>query len=141
MTIRKNKIIFSLIALVLILSIPFIAFAASYTSTLHFDTNLTGATRSYSAGNISVTVYNPSCTYGEYGTPVTQGSQFPSTYTVKLYRKNLIGYTYIGENTSMNRYYTSSTTWTNMISGNYYFSFTKAIDGVWITSSNVFMGN
>lgn len=90
---HRGKAFFSLLALFLLLAVPFMAFAASYSSTLHFDSNLTGASRSYAAGSISVKVNSPTAT------------------------------------------------WTNMIAGNYYFYFTKAIDGMWIDSNDVDMYN
>lgn len=131
MTKGKNfKKILSIFTLSVIMSIPIVAFASSYTSTLYFDSTLTGDTRYYNGNNITLSI----SAYTGYG-QATGGN-----FSASLYRKNMITSDYIGK-----AYYTrngySTNTWSNVGSGNYYFYFSKAIDGVEVYSNSVSMYN
>lgn len=109
---------------------PLVAYAASYTSEFSFKTSFVGTTRAFNGTNISISA-----------TATTNGvkSEF-STYSVTLYRKNLLSSERIGTvNMSMNG--TSTRTWTNVGSGKYYFYFSKGTDGVTVSSKNVKMYN
>lgn len=63
-----------------IIAIPMIAYASSYTSTLYFNTTLTGATRYYNGSDISISA-------NLYTTGVGYNSS--QYYTVSLYKKIL----------------------------------------------------
>lgn len=128
---NHKKAIAALTAFILVV-LPIVAFAASYTSTLYFDTTLTGQWRSYDPGDITIEVNNPTAT--------GQGPGHVTTYSVSLQKKTLLGHTVIGT-ASMSRLSSDSATWTEMNKGEYRFYFLKAFDGVLIESNDVRMYN
>ncbi|MRS13271.1 MAG: hypothetical protein EG823_09450 [Actinobacteria bacterium] len=114
---------------VLTVAMPLAAFASDYSSTLSYTYKLTGATRSYSHGNINITAYCSSSSTA----PIT-------THVVRLYRDNAWpkGDDYIGYKTWPRRG-SGSGRWTSVGSGNYYFKFEKSDDGVRVYSDYVHM--
>ncbi len=124
---HRGILVFALIA---VLALPAIAYASSYYSTLSFSYQLKGATRSYTGTNMNICMTAKA--------PVTS----ITTFTVKLYRDRTwpIPDDYIGYST-FPRNGSKTATWTNVGSANYYFFFSKANDGVTVTSNNVHMYN
>lgn len=110
--------------MVLIL-LPSIVLASSYYSYLSFSGEHQGATRSYSGNNVGISI-------NAY-TTTPQQPHHSTTYRVELWRKNWIGSTYIGYSTFPRNGYKSNT-WTSVGSGNYYYWFIKARDGVVVKS-------
>lgn len=119
---KKNIIRKSILALalVIIMSLPTVAYAASYSTTFNFLVSVQGATRSYSAGKITVSLYSRERLNGS-----TSGIK---TFSVALYKKGFISSTKIGSFTA-NRKGASIGSWTNMDKGNYFFYLSKANDG------------
>lgn len=109
------------------------ALASSYWSTLDYKTQAIGAVRSYSGSNVAISL-----------TSVQSGPGVSTTHRVTLVRRTCaivcwedqIGSVNVPRNGA-----SGQRTWTNVGSGNYYFYFTKAADGVRITSNNVHMWN
>lgn len=132
---------FASIVLIIIccLSLSLSVYAASshtYKSTLAFQGEHTGTTRTYRYQNISY-----SATVSSYigKNKVYESSSYPKTYSVSLYRKTgWFSSEKIGSK-SLSRYKSGSAKWTNVGKGDYYFYFTKARDGVTVKSSNVVM--
>lgn len=136
----KNKIISIcfIVALIVFSSFSLIVYAASdtYHSTLAFQGEHTGQTRTYTHRNIS---YAASAYSTLGGKIVTANSNYAKTYTVSLYRKT--GW-FISEkvgSSSLSRYQFGTASWTNVGAGDYFFYFTKARDGVDVNSNNVLM--
>lgn len=125
---ERTRRCISVAALVVLILLPTVVFASSYWSTLSFKGEHRGATRWYSENNvgISMTAY----------TTTPQQPHHATIFAAELYRKNFIGFSFIGEATFPRNGYNSST-WTNVGSGNYYYWFIKARDGVVVRSNNV----
>ena len=118
------------IVLVFVLMFTCTAFASSYNCSINFKVACQGATREFDGQNI---------TYG--GT--MKGDWVHATcyeYTVALYRKKLIGSTYIGEAKLLRDTY-DSCTWSNVGAGKYYLYFSKANDGVTLSSNDIIITN
>ncbi|MBQ9937642.1 MAG: hypothetical protein IJO86_04870 [Oscillospiraceae bacterium] len=104
------------------------AFAATtYTSSLAFQGEHTGAKRDYTGSDM----YWSGTTYTE-----GQLSHMPTTFSVSLYRKKFIGSTLIGT-VSLPRVGTHNVPWTNVGSGKYYFYYVKARDGSNVVSDAI----
>lgn len=109
------------------------AVAASYWSTLDYTVQVVGAVRSYNCNNISLSL-----------TSAQSGPGVSTTHRATLVRRtcfivcneDTIGSVNVPRNGA-----SGQRTWTNVGSGNYYFYFTKANDGVRITSNNVHTWN
>lgn len=117
-------------ALLVAMALPVIAYASSYYSSMTLGYQLNGAARSYSGSNMNI--------YMTAKAPAT----FITTFKVELYRDrtfpisdDYIGYSNFPRNGS------KTATWSNVGSGTYHFFFSKANDGVTVTSSNVHMYN
>lgn len=108
-----------------------------YKSTLDFQGEYEGLKRYYKYSHIS---YEATASAYVYKTPVSSNNTFyAKTYYVSLYRKRGFLFSdYIGKK-ALSRYKYGKATWTNVGSGNYYFRFDKARDGVTIKSRNVKM--
>lgn len=118
---KKLKNILFAIILSFLMIAPSTAFAASYTGLpFSFVLDLVGVTRSYDAGSIKVTSHSSQTTNG-YNPAST-------TYSLSLYNDGFWSDTLIGSITAL-RSGTSSGSWTNMASGDYYFRFQKTNDG------------
>jgi len=115
------------------LMVPIVAMASSYTSTLQFASNVTGATRSYVGANVHISA-----------TAHTQNG-ITRYFNVTLYRKNTITSSKIGtvKFTAAGSGTANSAVWTNVNSGNYYFDFLALNNsgGPNIISNNVKMYN
>jgi len=121
-------------ALVLVAAslVPLAALAASsYWSTLNYTVALRGATRSYTGSDVSISLTS------------SQSFQYPGQYThrIRLHPHNpwWRGDDYIGYTDVPRSGYSGVRTWSNVGSADYYFYFSKANDGVRITSNNVHM--
>lgn len=136
----KNKIISLsfIVLLVVFSSFSLTVYAASdtYYSTLAFQGEHTGQTRTYTHKNIS---YSASAYSTLGGKTVTVNSKYAKTYTVSLYRKTGWFTSEKVGSSNLSRYQYGSASWTNVGTGDYYFYFTKARDGVDVNSSNVVM--
>ncbi len=117
-------------------SVPVYAATQTYNSTLSFQGEHTGATRTYKYKNISYSA-TASCNIGK--TKIPSSSRYPKTYTVSLYSKTGWFFSEKVGSGSASRYGYSSITWTNVGKGDYYFYFKKARDGVNVKSNNVKM--
>lgn len=124
---RKVKSIIFMGVMVCSLLLPLVVFASSYTSTLYFTADHTGATRSYTGSNINISMI---CTTNTPTTKDINGNYiFPQEFTTKLYRSGFLGTsTYIGSVSSPKNGQTSKG-WTNVGSGDYFFTFSKNHDG------------
>jgi len=120
---------------------PFIYAAnkkSKYESTLSFDSTCTGATRHYDGQNIQISLltYPTSITVSEF-----ENSIFSKQYGITLYRKGWLWYSdKIGTVKPDVLKYTTSK-WSNVGSGDYYFYFFKERNGVNIASDEVIMEN
>ncbi|MCI6496040.1 MAG: hypothetical protein MSA01_03155 [Anaeromassilibacillus sp.] len=125
----KKRVLAFLLVLVLSFScFSFTAFAAtSYTSSLAFQGEHTGATRSYTGTDM----HWRGSTYTQY-----QGPAMPTEFSVSLYRKNFIGTSLIGTVVRPREGY-HNVTWSNVGSGNYYFYYKKARDGANVLSDAI----
>lgn len=103
--------------------------ATSYTSSLLFQGEHTGPTRSYTGKNMYWSGY----TYTQY-----QLDFMPTTFTVSLYRKKFIGASFIGS-VECQRTGNQNAEWTNIGDGKYYFYYTKARDGANVVSDAITM--
>jgi hypothetical protein len=112
------------------LVIPAIASASSYSSTLTLAVSESGTARYYDGRDITISM---NARYSAY-------NKLNSTFKVTLQRQGTFGYSDVGW-TNIPRDGASSTKWTNVGPGTYRFYFSKANDGVTITSSNVKMFN
>lgn len=119
------------------LSLTVYAASDTYNSTLEFWGEHTGATRSYTHSNIS---YSATARSYVGNTQVSSSNtNYSKTYKVSLYRKTgLFSSEKVGS-ADLSRYTSGSAKWTNVGSGDYYFYFTKARDGVTVKSTNVVM--
>lgn len=121
-----KKVISLTLLIAIVFAIPAAVYASSYYITFDFTANLTGQTRSFSGSNINIqtNAIQSSCTL------------YPasSTFQVSLYRNRTwpIPNDYIGSAYHYRDGY-SSTTWTNVGSGNYFSIFSKATDTCRIT--------
>lgn len=104
-----------------------VAYASSYSSTLAFQGEYQGATRSFDGQNIRYTA----------DTYSSNPNYINKVYYVSLYRKNFIGSTLIGKSTDLDRDGYSKVDWSNVGKGKYYLYFTKARDGYNVYSNNV----
>ncbi|MBS3902582.1 MAG: hypothetical protein KGZ54_11285 [Dethiobacter sp.] len=125
---KKANVKIAVLMFVVLMLLPGIVLASSYHSTLSFLGEHRGPTRSYSGNNvgISMTAY----------TTTPQQPHHATTFTVELHRQNLIGSTYIGNSVFPRNGYKSNT-WSSVGSGNYFYWFIKARDGVVVKSDNV----
>jgi hypothetical protein len=105
--------------------------ASSYWSTLDYTVHLTGSTRSYTGADVKISLTS------------VESFHFPgnNTHRIKLYRDNpwWQGDDYIGLTDVPRSGASGVRTWSSVGNGSYYFDFSKANDGVRITSSNVHM--
>ncbi len=103
--------------------------ASSYTSTLAFQGEHTGPTREYTGTDMRWR-----------GTTYTRGQAaiMSNYFDVSLYRKNIIGSSYIGTVTC-NRTGSHNLSWSNVGSGKYYFYYVKARDGADVVSDAITM--
>ncbi|MEE0675750.1 MAG: hypothetical protein U0L58_01150 [Ruminococcus sp.] len=136
----KNKI-FSLSFIMLLIvfsafSLTVYAASDTYYSTLAFQGEHSGPTRTYTHKNIS---YSASAYNTLGGKTVTANSSYPKTYTVSLYRKTVWFTSEKIGSKDLSRYQYGSASWTNVGAGDYYFYFKKARDGVNVNSNNVVM--
>lgn len=127
----KKKRWIAVVALFAVTLIPSVAFAASsYWSTLDYTVNLQGATRAYTGAHVKISL-----------TSVESLNTAINTHRIKLYRNRNwpISDDYIGFVDVPRAGASGTKTWSNVGSANYYFVFSKANDGVRITSNNVHM--
>lgn len=106
----------------IILSMPITAFAASYTSEIHFKYRLVGKERSFDAGNIKVTTKDCKETIVD---PTVKA--YLTTFIVDLYKVESGVDKYIGT-FNANRVGTTSHTFKGVKKGKYYLVFSKAQD-------------
>lgn len=111
---------FSALAICGIIGLPTLAYASSYSTDFYFDVSLKGATRSYTGNNLSI---KTSCTTSSTGTVIPASSDF----AISLTRQRTFGQDYIGR-VDHPRNSTKTSTFSNVGSGKYFFSFTKAND-------------
>ncbi len=108
------------------------ALASSYWSTVDFTVALNGAVRSYDHSNMNIELNSVSSAPGAN----------IKTYTIKLYRHSCVLFIcnddFIGS-VLVRRDGFGSGRWTNVGSGDYWFRFEKANDGVRVQSSDVHM--
>ncbi len=114
-------------ACVLALLVPTVAFASDYWSTLSFSTALKGATRYYDRNNINISMDSRATAGGS-----------SHLYYVQLNRSRWWGSQALGT-ISVLRNGRGNGRWSGVGSGNYFFYFSKANDGAWVTSNNVHM--
>jgi hypothetical protein len=117
---RKIQKVLSSSVLAAILLLPTAALASSYTSTfdVYSSSGFTGPTRYYNGQDISIKTYNKS----------TSGSGTSTTFSIALYRDGWLN-DYIGT-VSHSRTSDSTSTFSNVGSGDYFFKFWKNDDGV-----------
>lgn len=100
-----------------------------YGSELQFVTELAGTPRWYDGNSIGIEM---TCS------AITEG-QLDTHFSVELWRgENTSNGTYIGS-AALWRNGFSRAEWTNVGSGQYFFRFVKANDGIWVTSNDVAM--
>lgn len=128
----KKVKMFSVSLALMLITFATVAFASSFTSTFDFDSNLKGGTRTYTGTNMNISATSMSVGGIQRG--------LSTTYTVSLYRSKTWSNDYIGVK-SFPRDSAGSAVWSNVGAGDYYFSFSKTIDGVWLKSTDVKMFN
>lgn len=130
------------LAIVCLLSVSFSVYAAkksqnNYTSTLAFQGEYAGATRHFSHQHISFSATASS--YLGKNKLSKKNTNYSDTYKVSLYRKTWLWFSERVGSKSLSRYSYGKSVWTNVGSGDYYFYFEKARDGVNVISPDVVM--
>lgn len=127
----KNERWIATLTMFTVALVPSVAFAASsYWSTLDYTVALRGATRAYTGAHMHISLTS----HESLDTNI-------NTHKISLYRDRNwpISDDYIGFVNVPREGASGTKTWSNVGSANYYFYFSKANDGVRITSSNVHM--
>lgn len=131
MTDRAKRFVAAAVLAVVALT-PAVALAASsYWSTLSYTVHVKGSTRAYAGADVKISL--------------TSSESFHAagmnTHRIRLYRDNpwWQGDDYIGFTDVPRSGFSGVKTWSSVGNGDYYFTFSKANDGVRITSNNVHM--
>lgn len=118
---NSSKLKASLFASFLILMVPTVAFAAqSYSVNYEFKRALKGQVRYFDAGNISLSLSSKS--------NVTK----INTFSVTLNKKTIYGSKQIGSTLTAYRNGSSSKTWREVDSGDYFLYFSKVTDDEYV---------
>jgi hypothetical protein len=133
MKITKVRMVVMVFIISLAMILPILVFASSYHSTLSFDSYLEGTSRSYSGNNITIEM---TCSADQ-----APDSVYSKYFTTKLYRDHFLIDDYVGSYSSCKRNGSTSVTWSNVGAADYYFVFSKAVDGIWVNSDDVYMHN
>ncbi|MEK3992775.1 MULTISPECIES: hypothetical protein [Robertmurraya] len=123
---KKINRILSISAFCFVLLLPSLAMASSYVSTFSILTSsgFKGATRSYDGSNLGITTYGKTADgQSAYGTS--------SIFYIALYRDNTWADDHIGTVTH-SRTADSTSKWSSVGKGNYYFTFWKNDDKVYV---------
>lgn len=117
---KFSKLVCMLSAASMTLLIPMTALAASHSVSYYFKYALQGPTRSFSSGSITLDIYS------------TSGKK--DTMSIGLHKKNLVGGKTIGTTTAPTSG-SHTKTWTGISAGDYYLSFTKTNNGIYVSGS------
>jgi len=130
MTNKAKRFVASAVLVVVALT-PAVALAASsYWSTLNYTVYVKGSPRAYTGADVKISLTSSESFHA-----------IGNTHRISLYRDNpwWQGDDYIGFTDVPRSGYSGVRTWPSVGSNNYYLTFSKANDGVRITSNNVHM--
>lgn len=121
--------------LVTALLLPSLALASSYWSTLNYSVALNGSVRTYDGVSMKI----------DFTSQASFDHVLNKWQTISLYRQSCVLFicndAFIGSVNVTRIGWTGTQIWTNVGPGSYWFRFSKANDGVVITSNDVHMYN